>query len=56
MLNLITQGAITHNVPAVYEVLAARISKRKSGQSILTPPFFFFWWPKSGGDKTAQRR
>jgi hypothetical protein len=30
-------GTIAHNVPAVYDVLVARISKRKGGKSILTP-------------------
>jgi hypothetical protein len=30
--------AIAHNVLAVYEVLGARISKRKGVKSILNPP------------------
>ena len=31
-------GQLAHNVPAVYDVLAARTGKRKGMQSILTPP------------------
>jgi hypothetical protein len=34
-------ASMSHNVPAVYEVLGARIRKRKGGQSILTPPLRF---------------
>jgi hypothetical protein len=29
---------MAYNVPAVYDVLVARISKRKGDKSILTPP------------------
>jgi len=35
------QRPIAHNVSAVYEVLGARIGKRKGIQSILTPPLRF---------------
>jgi hypothetical protein len=31
-------ACISHNVPAVYEVLSARIDKRKGVQYILNPP------------------
>jgi hypothetical protein len=34
----INLGGMSHNVPAVYDVLDARISKRKGDKSILNPP------------------
>jgi hypothetical protein len=37
LMKLINLSAMSSNVPAVYEVLGARISKHKGGQSILTP-------------------
>jgi hypothetical protein len=35
---------IAHNVPAVYDGLSARMSKRKGTQSILTPPLRLQGW------------
>jgi hypothetical protein len=41
-------GAIAHNVPAVYDVWAARISKRKGVQYILTQPLRLQGGPNVG--------
>jgi hypothetical protein len=45
---------MAHNVPAVYDVLPARISKRKSVQYILTPLLRLQGWQNVATQNTTK--